>query len=328
MHISKEILEKLGVTTEIKKDVPVTLHEAIQAEKKLELKMIEKGIHRFNKSIQKTKDKKNKKGKPRETSESVTVYGQQLAQEGLEPMNEAINEYFNNAFDGHAKKYAAEATLLAQCIPVKEIENNKPERWNAVSFITLKSILDSITVGATQTKAILKISSSIEDEARLGYFKEQHTETYKQTREWLKKGNKKNYRHNRRVYNYAMKKCNLEWGGFTKEEKVKIGKLLLELLIKHTGLVDYTQKTLKQGKIFKIIKYVQVTEKTLDWIEKKKLHSEILKPVRLPMVIRPKDFSSPYNGGYYLPRLRPEQLSATLGEPTKQPMQKEEINAL
>ena len=91
MHISKEILEKLGVASATTKDVPVTKHEALQAEKNLELKMIEKGIARFHKSIAKTKSRKREKdGKPRELSESVTVYGQELAKGGLLPMCEAI----------------------------------------------------------------------------------------------------------------------------------------------------------------------------------------------------------------------------------------------
>ena len=64
--------------------MPVTKHEALQAEKNLELKMIEKGIARFHKSIAKTKSRKREKdGKPRELSESVTVYGQELAKGGI-----------------------------------------------------------------------------------------------------------------------------------------------------------------------------------------------------------------------------------------------------
>ena len=58
MHISKEILEKLGVKTESAKDVPVTKHEAIQAEKNLEINvMITKGIERFHRTIRKAKSK-------------------------------------------------------------------------------------------------------------------------------------------------------------------------------------------------------------------------------------------------------------------------------
>lgn len=326
MHISKEVLEKLGIKETKQVETPQTLHEAIQAQKELELGMIKSGIDRFHKGINKAKSKYNKKGKPRETSESITIYGQQMAQEGLEPMNNAINEYFIKATDGHATKFASEAIILSKCIPIKDIENKNPERWSAISFITLKSVLDSITIGSAQTKAILKIGGAIEDEARLGYFKDQNTKVYQLTKEWLKKGKKQNYRHNRKVFAHAMNKQNLEWEGFSKEEKVKVGKLLLELLILHTGFVEFSNKY-SQGKIYK---YVIATKKTLDWIEKKKFHSEILKPERKPMIITAKDWTTPYDGGYYIKELRPEGLGSTLGEDTSnnQAKQEEENNAL
>lgn len=313
MEISKKILDKLGVTANTV-DVPNTLHEAIEAEKKLELRAMEAGRLRFHKSIQKTKSPKSEKsGKPRETSESVTIYGQQLVQEGLEPLNEAINKYYMEATDGHAKKFATEALILAKCLPNKKLEAKDKERWSAISFMTLKSVLDSITVGSTQTKCVLKIAGSIEDEARLLYFKEIDSKTYSRTREWLRNKGKKNYRHNRRVYNSALRKHNLEYDGFCKEEKVKLGKLLLELLIKTTGFVEFSNKYV--GK--KILKYVKVTQKTLDWIEKKKFNAEILKPFKLPMIVQPKKWiSSPYQGGYYIRQLRPDELSSPIGANT------------
>ena len=53
--------------------------------------MIRSGIRRFHKTVDKSKAKISEKtGKPRETNESTTIYGQVLIQSGLEPMNEAI----------------------------------------------------------------------------------------------------------------------------------------------------------------------------------------------------------------------------------------------
>ena len=50
------------------------------------------------------------------------------------------------------------------------------------------------------------------------------------------------------------------------------------------------------------------------WIENKKIHAEILKPFREPMVIKPKRWdNNPYSGGYYIKDLRPNQLSSTNG---------------
>ena len=59
---------------------------------------------------------------------------------------------------------------------------------------------------------------------------------------------------------------------------------------------------------------MQVTPKTLDWIDKKKFSAEVLKPIKLPMIVEPQDWATPYNGGYYIKQLRPPELSATVGE--------------
>ena len=310
MEIDAKILEKFNILKK-NENVPSTLHEKIEAEKQLELAMIKSGIKRFHKTINKARAKvKEKDGKQRETTESTTVYGQVLIQSGLEPMNKAINKYFIEAFDGHAKRYATEATLLAKCIPIQEVQNDNDERWASISFITLKAVLDSITVSSTQTKAVLKIAGAIEDEARLLYFRESDNKTYSQTKEWLK--TKNNYRHKRKVFQYAMNRHQLEYAGWSKEEKVKLGKLLLELLASTTGFVKLTRTyTLKN----KSIVYVQATDKTMEWIEQKKIHAEILKPFREPMLVKPKTWDeNPYSGGYYIKDLRPKELSATVGE--------------
>ena len=310
MEIDAKILEKFNILKK-NENVPSTLHEKIEAEKQLELAMIKSGIKRFHKTINKARAKvKEKDGKQRETTESTTVYGQVLIQSGLEPMNKAINKYFIEAFDGHAKRYATEATLLAKCLPIKEVQNDNDERWASLSFISLKAVLDSITVSSTQTKAVLKIAGAVEDEARLLYFRESDNKTYSQTKEWLK--TKNNYRHKRKVFQYAMNKHQLEYAGWSKEEKVKLGKLLLELLASTTGFVKLTRTyTLKN----KSIVYVQATDKTMEWIEQKKIHAEILKPFREPMLVRPKTWDeNPYSGGYYIKDLRPKELSATVGE--------------
>ena len=320
MEIDKAILEKFGIIKNSKNvhDKPATLHEKIAAEKELELGMIRSGIKRFHKTVNKSKAKISEKtNKPRETNESTTIYGQVLIQSGLEPMNEAIDNYFNDAFNGHAKRYAIEAQILSKCIPIQEVAKDNPDKWVSISFITLKAVLDSITVSSTQQKAILKIASAVEDEARLLYFKESDNKNYTQTKEWLK--TKNNYRHKRKVFQYAMNRHQLEYSGWSKEEKVKLGKLLLELLAKTTGFIKLTKTFAVKGKS---IVYVQATDKTMNWIEQKKIHAEILKPFREPMLVKPKRWdNNPYSGGYYIKDLRPNELSTTIGEPTKQNQQ-------
>ena len=148
-------------------------YEKVEAEKKLEQQMIKDGIDRFHRNIKKSKSKKNETtGKDKEPTESTTIYGQHLLQEAIEPVSIEVEKYFKEAFNGHSKKYAKSAELLCKCISIKELENPNHNKWGAVSLIALKAILDSITLGCTQTKATVKIGNSLEDEARLLYFQE------------------------------------------------------------------------------------------------------------------------------------------------------------
>jgi len=269
-------------------------YEKVEAEKKLEQQMIKSGIERFHRNIRKSKSKKNENtGKDKEPTESTTIYGQQLLQEAIEPVSIAIGKYFDEAYDGHSKKYAKSAQLLAKCIPIKEIDNEKSNKWDAVSLISLKAILDSITLGSTQNKTVVKIGNSLEDETRLLFFKENDSKTYSKTKHYLR--TKNDYRYKKKVYVYAMNKEELTWGHWPKKDKVQLGMTLLDLVIRATDLVKLQRRV--EGRRNSPV-YVECTEKTMDWIDNKKLHSEALKPMRTPMIIKCREWSNPFNGGY------------------------------
>ena len=276
-------------------------YEKVEAERKLEQKMLQRGKDRFHKNILKSQSKKKEtKGKDgqivlkdKEPTESTTIYGQHLLQVAIEPVNIEVEKYFKDAFNGHSKKYAKSAELLCKCIPIQELENPNHNKWGAISLIALKAVLDSITLGCTQTKATVKIGNSLEDEARLLYFQENDNKTYSKTKHYL--NSKNDYRYKKKVYVYAMGKAELEWGDWLKAEKVQLGFTLLDLVIRATGLVKLQRRV--EGLEHTPV-YVEATEKTMDWIEKKKLHSEALKPMLTPMLIKPKEWTNPYDGGY------------------------------
>jgi len=64
----------------------------------------------------------------------------------------------------------------------------------------------------------------------------------------------------------------------------------------------------------------------MEWIANKKIHAEILKPFREPMLVKPKRWdNNPYSGGYYIKDLRPIELGATVGD-TNIPINKQSNN--
>ena len=113
------------------------------------------------------------------------------------------------------------------------LEKKDVSKWSSVSLIALKTVLDSITTGCTQTKASVKIGNSLEDEARLLFFQENDAKTYSRTKQWLK--SKNNYRYKKRIYVYAMNKHNLEFGVWAKQDKIHLVMTLIYLIMVATG---------------------------------------------------------------------------------------------
>ena len=70
----------------------------------------------------------------------------------------------------------------------------------------------------------------------------------------------------------------------------------------------------------------RLRKRLLTGLKKKKIHAEILKPFREPMVVKPKEWElNPYSGGYYIKDLRPAELGTTLGDLNNQSTQTNEV---
>ena len=83
---------------------------------------------------------------------------------------------------------------------------------------------------------------------------------------------------------------------WTKQEKLHLGSKLIDILIQTTGLMEV--KTVQFGRSRRVI-YIQANKATLYWIENVNEEGEGLHPYFYPCVIPPKDWSTPFNGGYH-----------------------------
>lgn len=76
---------------------------------------------------------------------------------------------------------------------------------------------------------------------------------------------------------------------------LRMGWVLVELMRRHTGLIDVKNVTQSATKT---TTWIVPTEETLQWIRAYGEKCELLRPVKLPMVVPPYDWSSPSVGGY------------------------------
>lgn len=107
---------------------------------------------------------------------------------------------------------------------------------------------------------------------------------------------------------------NLEHKSWSKSQHNSVGQVLLELLYtsnisgdentKFSDIFYETKELIFRGSTKRIEKYITITEKGLSWIKENEDFLSSMSMSYLPMVIPPKDWTNPYDGGYHDPAIR------------------------
>jgi DNA-directed RNA polymerase len=89
--------------------------------------------------------------------------------------------------------------------------------------------------------------------------------------------------------------------GWSSTEQFQLGMKLLELAAEATGLFDLKLYQTKVGKQVRREQRLEITDKALSWLEKQHERCELLDPLPLPMVVPPRPWTTPTDGGYLQP---------------------------
>jgi DNA-directed RNA polymerase len=254
----------------------------------LEIEMQGLGTKRFWEGIHKARQKGR---------ESTTPYGMQLLRASLDPMSAAIVKFVKAQQKQPRRRHVA----------TKHLADITPD---VASYITVKTVLDSITFRRTLQQAGLAVATALEDEARFRVFASEKKNLWKVVTKDLE-SKTQNESHKRRVLMHSMKKARVIFAEWPKHSKLLIGLKCIDLLAASTKLVRMA--TVHEGKNKSII-YLEATEKTMAWMNEKNVRCELMTPVYLPTVIPPKTWTNPYNGGYHSKAVRPLKLVKTTNE--------------
>jgi DNA-directed RNA polymerase len=256
----------------------------------LEQEMQGLGAKRFWENIEKARE---------DQQEFTTGYGQQIAANKVLDLAAAITADLDAAKEKKGAKHVS--------VPVL---SNMDAR--VAAFITVKVVLDCITLRRTLQKTAISIASGIEDEVRFRLFEEKNMALWDKVSRDLNK-RCKNQKHKRTVLIHSMNKAaakdsNLQWQEWGQNAKYHIGAKLLDLLIDSTKMVHLV--TLDAGKRISST-VVEATDETIEWITDKNNRCSILEPVFLPTIIPPKPWTNPFEGGYHTKAVRPLRLVKT-----------------
>ena len=247
------------------------LHEL---EQQREGDMIRMGRDRYNYQLKKNVEKGRN---------SVTPPYIYLQKELLVPLSEGIQAFIDDAYTGKAgsRKTAAE--------PLRDLDD--PKR---IALITLKGIIDGIALNKNLLQISLSIGNMVQLEEQNGIFKKTLPYLHSRILKDLMTRTR-NVTHRRKVFAHTLRKYNVEHVNWTTSKTVLVGQQLIDITIRHTGLCNIKSiKTARNKDQNLLVLKPEIVKR----IDEGNFKCSVLTPYHKPMIVKPRDWSSPFSGGY------------------------------
>jgi DNA-directed RNA polymerase len=230
----------------------------------------------------------------------ATKPGQKLLRRVIQPVIEGVKAEIEAAESGKpGRKRGA----------VKYLRMLEPE---VSAFLALRVVISHAHKTESLTKVAARIAQHIEDEVRCTAFKKDFPRLFDRIHEELI-SSERGYNHVRRGmtsrYNKLLGYKGLPpWDAWSNRDKVHLGCKMLDLLMP-TGMVTVettynTQKRVRES-------LVQATDEMVEWMESQHDLFEVMFPMYMPMVVPPKPWVAPWEGGYFHTCFRPLPLIKT-----------------
>ena len=254
--------------------------DLLDVEMKLEAGMAARGVERLVKSAQNHREHQ---------TEYCTVAGKELIGYKIHEFAKAIDVWKSDAAAGKASNRAIAVKL------VKDVDSGK------LAFLALRQIIAGISSDTPLSRVALSIGRAIEDEINLSEFREKEQDEYKKMMIGAKK---RTSDHNRRYYALKITNDYIEMDKWAEKERLHVGMKLIDLCISSVGIVQIIN--VQCGK--KTVKKVMALPEILQWMKERTDFLGGLRPVYEPMVVRPKNWTTPYDGGYLSSDIKPLRL--------------------
>lgn len=254
--------------------------DKLPRQEELEEKMRGMGVDRHWSNIARAKERGQETG---------TRAVRRLMHHAIEQITKGIQDLIADCESGKAGRKALAYYYLVKIEP------------EAAALITARCVLDGVAKGDRLTPLARRVASLIEDELAYRAFREAD----KKAHDWLvrreKRVNGSSYHRQRTVILHNMKSRGIRWEEWPADAAVAVGVKLIEIMMATTGLITRTTRNVnvKRQEIF-----IEATRETMEWINEENNRSAALSPVYLPTIIPPRPWTSPYEGGYWTPRVR------------------------
>ena len=217
-----------------------------------------------------------------EQPESATHPGARLTRHSVKDLAEAIEQWIAAAAD------PTKTGRRHSALPF--LNHITPEQ---AAYLTLRHAMDGAAGQSMVNAVAVALGTAIEDHVKLVSLEDDAPGLYRNVMDQIRKATRE--RHRNSVLQHVLRKHtpdNLTW---SRTNKLHLGMLLIDLYVDRCG--DVVKEHVGEGRNDTPIR-LRFTEKARQWLDSCHGKERSWWPVHQPMIVPPRDWSSPTEGGY------------------------------
>lgn len=246
----------------------------IEAQLELEALSVEMGIQRYREALAAGR-------------EAELPPGQQLIKAAMLPTIDAAEAWLKTAGEGLASRNAGIYYFVAQFAP------------DVLAWVTSSTVLQGLHRQPTLTSLAILVAERLEGHINMEALIKEAPRLGEKIQ---KVAATMNHEKNRLVIvRKALGKVEVKAVQWDTSTRVRVGTLLVTLFAEASGLVSIDTIPAPRSLTTTV---VRPSESCRKWLEEAHARCELLSPIRLPMVCRPRAWTGPFGGGYLTKQLR------------------------
>lgn len=269
-----------------------TVQELAKKQVQFEYMMRSVGIARFHANDQRNEEK----------SASATSYNSHIINHTVEQLAESIEAFC----DHYRNKVGRRPVFLAHLEMLD---------YKVSSLVALRSVMDLMCIKDMHiSNMVLRVGSRIEDQYKFAGLENSAPKYIEKIMDNMAKKGTQSYSHKRRTLDAAAKNSGYQHKAWEKSIVSQLGAFLIDLVanINFNGQPLLTKQVVQvDAKNSEVL--LVPSEHTAEWIEKFAEKNEILSPAYAPCVLPPRDWVTPFNGGFHVKEIA-ETMSLVRGK--------------
>ena len=237
----------------------------------LEAEMAELGIARYRSRLAKNRSAK---------LETCSTAGQRVLERAVDELTKGLEQWTVHASAAPGRMHRVLPLMSLVPLPI-------------VSMLTCRCVIDGIAASRTINSLAAQVGRLIEDEYRFRKIRKDNPAWWSKMTKLVAK--QPGDLSKTRFIKKSAKLHSMSLPSWSTKDRVALGLVCIELMKQTTGIIEIVNRTNILGKD---ITLVRGTDDFLAWLEKSHGAAEFLRPVYIPMVVRPQPWDTVWSGGY------------------------------